>query len=199
MQTLKEEVREKIMRAGSVLFKTKGFENTSMKDIAQSAEISTGNIYRYFLTKHHLLSELQQEMEKELEEFFISIPISCVELNSEVFFKIIKDKVIQLANTKGEELDMMFKCVDQGLFKDFKNKILEIFTEKFEKIAENTEGGESDKVLCGAMARSLFEGFYYIVRENIQNIEKLDRNLEIYYKLLLVDLDKRILGVLKND
>ena len=37
MQTLKEEVREKIMRAGSVLFKTKGFENTSMKDIEQRA------------------------------------------------------------------------------------------------------------------------------------------------------------------
>ena len=71
----KEEVREKIMRAGSVLFKTKGFENTSMKDIAQSAEISTGNIYRYFLTKHHLLCELQQEMEKDLEDFFISIPL----------------------------------------------------------------------------------------------------------------------------
>ncbi len=199
MQTLKEEVREKIMRAGSVLFKTKGFENTSMKDIAQSAEISTGNIYRYFLTKHHLLCELQQEMEKDLEDFFISIPLSYAELNSEVSFKIIKDKVMELAMNRGEELDMMFKCVDQGLFKDFKNKILEMFTEKFRKIAENTGCGNVDKVLCGAMARSLFEGFYYIVRENVQNVEKLDRNLEIYYKLLLVDLDKRILGVLKND
>lgn len=198
MQKLKEEVREKIMRAGSKLFKTKGFDNTSMKDIAQSAEISTGNIYRYFLTKHHLLSELQSEMEKELEDFFVNVPLSYEELNSEKSFKIIKDKVIELAKIKSEELDMMFKCVDQGLFKDFKNKMLEMFTEKFEKIAKNTGNGNGDKVLCGAMARSLFEGFYYIVRENVQDIEKLDRNLEIYYKLLLVDLDKRILGVLKN-
>lgn len=198
MQKLKEEVREKIMRAGARLFKAKGFDNTSMKDIAQSAEVSTGNIYRYFLTKHHLLSELQQEMEKELESFFQNIPISCEELNSEKAFKLIKDKVIELAKIKSEELDMMFKCVDQGLFKDFKNKMLEMFTEKFEKIAKNTGNGNGDKVLCGAMARSLFEGFYYIVRENVQDIEKLDRNLDAYYKLLLVDLDKRILGVLKN-
>ncbi len=198
MQKLKEEVREKIMRAGSKLFKTKGFDNTSMKDIAQSAEISTGNIYRYFLTKHHLLSELQSEMEKELEDFFVNVPLSYEELNSEKSFKIIKDKVIELAKTKSEELDMMFKCVDQGLFKDFKNKMLEMFTEKFEKIAKNTGNGNGDKILCGAMSRSLFEGFYYIVRENVQDIEKLDKNLEIYYKLLLVDLDKRILGVLKN-
>ncbi len=198
MQKLKEEVREKIMRAGARLFKAKGFDNTSMKDIAQSAEISTGNIYRYFLTKHHLLSELQSEMEKELEDFFVNVPLSYEELNSEKSFKIIKDKVIELAKIKSEELDMMFKCVDQGLFKDFKNKMLEMFTEKFEKIAKNTGNGNEDKVLCGAMARSLFEGFYYIVRENVQDIEKLDRNLEIYYKLLLVDLDKRILGVLKN-
>ena len=148
-----------------------------------------------------------QELGKKLEgiqfDKIFSSPLKrayqTAQLATQNRYKIIKDKVIQLANTKGEELDMMFKCVDQGLFKDFKNKILEIFTEKFEKIAENTEGGESDKVLCGAMARSLFEGFYYIVRENIQNIEKLDRNLEIYYKLLLADLDKRILGVLKND
>lgn len=198
MQKLKEEVREKIMRAGSTLFKTKGFDNTSMKDIAERAEISTGNIYRYFLTKHHLLSELQQEMEKDLETFFQNVPISCEELNSERAFKLIKDKVIELAKTKGEELDMMFKCVEQGIFKNFKSKMLEMFTEKFEKIAKNTSSGNEDKVLCGAMARSLFEGFYYIVSENVQNIEKLDRNLEIYYKLLLADLDKRILGVLKN-
>ena len=58
MQKLKNEIKQKIMEVGKLKFKLLGFENTSMKDIASDAGISTGNIYRYFLTKKHLLNEI---------------------------------------------------------------------------------------------------------------------------------------------
>lgn len=45
----------KILLAALQLFSKKGFENTSMSDIAQAAEISKGLTYNYFSSKEELL------------------------------------------------------------------------------------------------------------------------------------------------
>ena len=73
MQKLKADIKQKIIEVGMKRFKKEGFENTSMKDIATDAGISTGNIYRYFLTKKHLLNEILIETEEEIEDFFDQI------------------------------------------------------------------------------------------------------------------------------
>ena len=74
MQKLKEDIKQKIIEVGKLRFRREGYENTSMKDIASDAGISTGNIYRYFLTKKHLLNEILKEIEDEIQEFFEKIP-----------------------------------------------------------------------------------------------------------------------------
>ena len=61
LQKLKEDIKQKIIEVGKLRFRREGYENTSMKDIASDAGISTGNIYRYFLTKKHLLNEILKE------------------------------------------------------------------------------------------------------------------------------------------
>ena len=58
LQKLKDDIKQKIIEVGKKRFKKEGYENTSMKDIALDVGISTGNIYRYFLTKKHLLNEI---------------------------------------------------------------------------------------------------------------------------------------------
>lgn len=44
-----------ILDASVVLFSTKGFSNTSTKDIAQAAKVAEGTIYKHFGTKENLL------------------------------------------------------------------------------------------------------------------------------------------------
>lgn len=199
MQKLKEDIKEKIKNAGVKLFKENGFENTSIKDIAKDAGVSTGNIYRYFLTKKHLLNEILAEVEQEIREFLDNIPMSYDELEQTKIFNILKDEIVNLAMNKREALIIMFNCENQRLFIDFRNRILELFTDKVETMLRNTKNSIIDLSICGAIARSLFEGFTYIVKENIQNIEKLEKNLAIFNEIILVDLDKRILGVINND
>ncbi len=60
--------KEKIMKAGLKLFSQKGFSITGIKDIAQTAGISTGLIYRHFSTKEELFAELLKNTIEELSK-----------------------------------------------------------------------------------------------------------------------------------
>lgn len=54
MQYLKKEIREKILAAAIEEFKEHGYSDASIRNIANNAEISLGNIYRYFTNKEAL-------------------------------------------------------------------------------------------------------------------------------------------------
>ena len=50
------------------------------------------------------------------------------------------------------------------------------------------------KTLYEAIARAEFEGFIYIVKTNMDDIEKLRNNLTIYEELMIKDLIENVEG-----
>lgn len=54
MQYLKKEIKENILAAAVAEFKEHGYADASIRNIANNAEISLGNIYRYFDNKEAL-------------------------------------------------------------------------------------------------------------------------------------------------
>ncbi|MFA8300916.1 MAG: TetR/AcrR family transcriptional regulator [Hyphomicrobiales bacterium] len=54
MQTKKAFIREQILRVAKQEFKEKGFQKTSMRDIAKKVNATTGSIYSYFKNKDDL-------------------------------------------------------------------------------------------------------------------------------------------------
>lgn len=58
MQILKEEVRQRILQAAREEFLEKGFQESSMRRIAQKAGVTPGNIYAYFPGKEALFERL---------------------------------------------------------------------------------------------------------------------------------------------
>ena len=131
MQKLKEDIKQKIIEVGKLRFRREGYENTSMKDIASDAGISTGNIYRYFLTKKHLLNEILKELEIEIEDFFSKIPSNYEEIKSHEIFDLMIDMTLNIAETKGDTLKVMFKCENENQFVEFKSKVLEMFIKPY--------------------------------------------------------------------
>ncbi|SFY13329.1 TetR/AcrR family transcriptional regulator, partial [Ruminococcus sp. XPD3002] len=47
MQVKKDDIRNKILETAQRLFIKRGYENTSLKQIAEKSNISKSNIYRY--------------------------------------------------------------------------------------------------------------------------------------------------------
>ena len=58
MQVLKEDIRGRILTVARHRFEQKGYSKTSMREIAELAEIGVGNIYNYFTNKDELFCEV---------------------------------------------------------------------------------------------------------------------------------------------
>ncbi len=69
MQYLKREIREKILVAAVEEFKEQGYADASIRNIANNAEISLGNIYRYYTNKEALYFAVINPFMESLKQF----------------------------------------------------------------------------------------------------------------------------------
>lgn len=63
-----EETRERIMTAALELFREKGFQRTTMRDIAAKACLALGAAYYYFDSKEKIVIDFYQHTQDEMEE-----------------------------------------------------------------------------------------------------------------------------------
>jgi AcrR family transcriptional regulator len=106
--------KKKIMAAGLKLFARKGFALTNIKEIAQSAGISTGLIYRHFSSKDELFCELIEDTVKELTKAaqIFDSHASPTQAFAEMTSSLIKD--IQ----SSEELSCYFLMITRSIFEE---------------------------------------------------------------------------------
>ena len=62
MQNESSDIRDKVLVTAIKLFTSKGYFNTSMRDITRESEVSTGSIYHYFKDKEGVAAALYQSM-----------------------------------------------------------------------------------------------------------------------------------------
>jgi AcrR family transcriptional regulator len=67
-ETKKQETRKAIMQAAITLFSEKGFEKTSIEELARAAGIGKGTIYGYFQTKSDILHAFCEDELENLHE-----------------------------------------------------------------------------------------------------------------------------------
>src|SRR5713226_4419808 len=60
--------RQRILDTALGLFATKGYEKTTMREIATAAHCSLGLAYRYFASKEELVLELYRNLVRQLEK-----------------------------------------------------------------------------------------------------------------------------------
>ena len=54
----KAETRQRILDAAAELFRSRGFDGTTTRDVARAAEIATGTLFNYFATKETIVAAL---------------------------------------------------------------------------------------------------------------------------------------------
>ena len=69
-----QRTREHILETALELFATKGYAETTMRDIAAQADCSLGLAYRYFARKEELVLGLYERLASELEEEVAALP-----------------------------------------------------------------------------------------------------------------------------
>lgn len=64
----KKEPKDEILKAALKLFTKKGYFNTSISDIRQEADVSTGTIYHYFKNKESIADVLYRDIVESLNQ-----------------------------------------------------------------------------------------------------------------------------------
>lgn len=69
----KSETRAALLQAARTLFQTKGFDLTSLDEIAEAADVSRGTLFNYFPNKESLLSDIAIEEMQELRRLMLGL------------------------------------------------------------------------------------------------------------------------------
>ncbi|MCR4856558.1 MAG: TetR/AcrR family transcriptional regulator [Erysipelotrichaceae bacterium] len=84
-QKLKDEVRQAIITAAKEEFLERGYEDASMRSIAQKAGITVGNIYRYFDNKDDLNRQILAQTSDDIKDLLRSFRIDSLSKQPRVF------------------------------------------------------------------------------------------------------------------
>ncbi|REL32917.1 TetR/AcrR family transcriptional regulator [Rhodohalobacter sp. SW132] len=105
----KQELRDLILSTAAELFRTKGYEKTSIRAIADAIDYSPGTIYRYFKDKDELMFEISETGFKLFHEYQNSV--SNIE-NPLVRLKKIGESYIKFALDYPSYYELMFIMPD---------------------------------------------------------------------------------------
>ena len=74
MQVLKEKVRQRILKSARREFRKNGFEKASMRSISSVANMTVGNLYRYYKNKESLYGAIIGNLHNEIKSLKSSLP-----------------------------------------------------------------------------------------------------------------------------
>ena len=120
-QKTTEKKKQAIIQAALRLFKEKGFKDTSIKSIAEAAEVSPVSIYNYFGSKDNLVALCVNDLFEEITQQAEDI------LNSDLDFKTKLDHAFALCQEKmSQQISDYFqdKLVEDSVFSTLLTKAI---------------------------------------------------------------------------
>lgn len=188
MQILKEKIRENIINSSRAYFISEGYEKATLKDIAEKADISVGNIYRYFKSKEEILSEIIKNFKENVLTYsidsknaFINATKKEYKLFIELFAKIIVDNY--------DDFRLTTKNRNNSYVLDFKNFLINI---SVSSIMESVAETRVDKEVARAWTVACFEGLATIIEDAPKPDKKIVERIQVYLDLVLQDIKKRV-------
>ncbi len=171
MQTLKDEVKSKIMEAAVEEFLVDGYANSSLREIAAHAGITIGNIYSYFSSKEDLFDQVVSPAWESLSTL-MSMPMAerfkpeeIVEISERITCAFVENKkrfFILLNGSNGTKYDNI-----RGRIEDF-------ISLRFQRESLRGSGGKfSDPLFAKALAAALFAGFVTVFSQYGGDDERL--------------------------
>ena len=144
MQTLKSDIRIRILSAAKEQFVQRGYLKTSMREIADAVDVGVGNLYNYFENKDELfcviLRPVSDALERMLQEHHGAKGADIMLICSEEYLKSAVDEYISLINKHGELMKiLLFHSQGSSLEafrEDYTNRSTEIVKTWFAEMKE---------------------------------------------------------------
>ena len=174
MQYLKKEVRERILAAAVEEFKEYGFADASIRNIANNAEISLGNIYRYFTNKEALyfavINPFMESVKQTIEKEFVFADRSMKEVSEALvrFLMQYSDELMIIRKGNSVHYDAFVNYIVNVI----SHKIREMIAGSFPEIEEKIKNPDFYDVIAESFLTALFK-----ILRNGDSVEVQERNV----------------------
>lgn len=152
MQYLKKDIRDRILASAVIEFKEQGFADASIRNIANNAEISLGNVYRYFTNKEALYFAVIDPFMESVKTFVNEIDFS---KNS---MKEISESMIEFIMQYNDQL-LIIRKGNTVHYDSFVEYIINIIAEKVKDMLENVFPEIDQKIKNPTFYTAVADGF----------------------------------------
>ena len=198
MQTLKEDVREKIIDSAKNEFLEKGIERASMRDIAAGSGMTVGNLYRYFKNKEELNNIIVGKTLDEINKLVLKKSQNTVSINSsEMDLNMTVQQYMEVLDDLADELvDIYMKHKIEFNILMMHSKLNDSITDWFADLIEHiirshytlNEYEKQIKVLSHGYAVSVFAGIRDMFKNSDLSDGALKDVLKIYFRSYVSNL-----------
>lgn len=189
MQVLKESVRNAIVEGAILEFFEYGFQNANMRRIADNANITVGNIYRYYKNKETLFKEILLPAERAIDDlgnFDNEINITAIKtvdnVNQLVTFlmSVLKPYTREIYIMTLDSSGSHYVKIKNQLETMIINKVNAYYPKKF------------DRYLLKVIASSFIQASFTVFRDNINNIRRIQDMITQLIVFYFRDMDQRL-------
>ncbi len=175
MQVLKEEVRQRIIKSAKKEFKNNGFDKASMRDIADSAKMTVGNLYRYYKNKEDMFGAIVGDLYGELRDLRKNIP------EEEGQIKFLLNRLVELQKANKAEWLILFNTTKGSKYARVVDDIYSLVTEALMEQFAEREG--FDESIARPVAYAIINGLNTILQnERKYNDDAADLFLDYMIK-----------------
>lgn len=161
----KERTKEKIFKTATSLFLTKGYENTTVQEITEKAEVAKGTFFSHFKTKDAILTYLGEQRTKLMKDMLVDelVEVKSTEERIITLFDLLakvneEDKEI----TKLISFEILKKLYSPELETETNNQMeLKLLLEEI--LINGQEKGEFSNDFQPSHVADIFIGIYFFV------------------------------------
>lgn len=182
----KIESRARILKAARALFQGKGYDNTSIEEIAEMADVSKSTFFNYFPTKESLLDGIAADEVEEIEHLIeadlvgVESPVEKIRIALKHF---AMDSISFLQVTRKVMWATIFK--DEGYplpIKEMEDLLVDLIEEAQEQgeISRDLDPGDVAKALLGMY----FAAFFKWIKDDKISIPASEAEFESFLNMV---------------
>lgn len=195
MQYLKDEVREKILSSALIEFKSNGYLDASMRNIASASGIALGSTYRYFKNKEELFNTLIEPIYDKLLLYIVKIQVkvnNCTNENCHGIAKYITEilnNITAFAKESNTELLIIFNKSKGSKFENFKKELVSLINDILIKYPNAAEIDDNTKIIVYTISHDLVEGISFILGQDYDG-DKVKILINRLFYFYITDMDR---------
>ena len=153
MQYLKKEIKENIIASAIAEFKEHGYADASIRNIANNAEISLGNIYRYFENKESLYFAVINPFIESIKQV----------IEHDIVFeskdmRVASETLVEFLVQHSDEL-MIIRKGNTVHYESFINYLVDSISKKIREMLEHSFPEINEKIKNPNFYNAIAEGF----------------------------------------